>query len=118
MIKFELPDIQSKTVSVNTLKIYNSRLNKLAKAGFPDIQAIQTNPQGVIEAVNTLFPGTDPSPSHERNSTCRCEQCKLREIKRYFYTAIFYALADTKFIKSPNPLYEEFQKQKQNYNSH
>ena len=115
---FTIPAIQSKSIAPSTLAQYKARLNKLVSYGYSTVQDILDNPAGIIDAVNELFPGIDPSPKHQPTPTCRCEQCKLRENKRYFYTAIFYVLADTEFIKSPNPLYHEFQKQKQNYNSH
>ena len=115
---FELPAIQSKSVSSSVRSTYKSRLNKLVEHGFESIQDIQDNPEKLIQTVNTMFPGNDPSPEHKKESKCKCEQCKLRESKRFYYSAVFYALADTEFIKSPNPLYDEFQRQKQNYNSH
>ena len=116
--KFSIPEITSKTVSVNTLKIYKSRLNKLVPHGFSTVDDITARPQQLVDVVNTLFQGNDPSAEHQKISTCRCEQCKLRESKRYFYTAIFYALADSEFIKTPNPLYQAFRKNLQNYMSH
>ena len=118
MSKFSLPSILSKSVSANTLSNYKSRLNKLVPYGFQSITDFQNDPHKLIKTINEMFPGNDPSPAHVPSPTCKCEQCKLRENKRYFYTAIFYALADTEYIRTPNPLYDEFQRQKQNYNSH
>lgn len=117
-MKFTLPTITSKDVSPNTVKIYKSRLNKLAARGFTSIHAIMLDPHAVIAIINELFPGNDSSPEHQPSSFCRCDQCRTRENKRQYYTAIFYALADSPYSKSPNPLYNEFQRQKQNYGSH
>lgn len=116
--KFLLPTISSKEASATTRKIYQGRLNKLVPYGFKTIQDIMENPIGVVEAVNTIIPGNEGCPEHIRHSKCRCLQCSGRETKRYFYTAIFYALADTTYTRSKNPLYDAFQLQKQNYNSH
>jgi hypothetical protein len=115
---FIVPEITSKEVSALTIKMYKSRLNKLVPHGFSTVDELVTHPQRVVEVIDTLFPGNDPSPEHKRLSTCICEQCKLRETKRHYYNAIFYALADTEFIKTPNPLYYAFRKNLQNYNSH
>ena len=116
--KFELPAITSKTVTPNTLKVYKNRLNKLVPYGFTTIQDIMQRPDEVIAAVNKLIESHEGDPTHQRHGQCRCPQCVSREHKRYFYTAIFYALADSGYIKIKNPLYDEFQVLKQNYNSH
>jgi hypothetical protein len=118
MSKFQMPDITTKTVALATLRVYKTRLNKLVPFGFNTIQDLQSNQTKLIEAVNTLNPGTTSDPDHQKSSLCKCSQCKTREARRYFYTAIFYALADTPFIKEKNDLYYEFGRNKQNYNSH
>jgi len=116
--KFTVPEIESKIISPATLKIYKARLNKLVPYGFKTIQDIQEHPEKVVEAINTIVESKEGCKEHKADSTCKCPQCKARESKRYFLSAIFYVLADTKFIKTPNVLYDMFQTVKQNYNSH
>jgi predicted RNA binding protein with dsRBD fold (UPF0201 family) len=76
------------------------------------------NPEKVVSAVNSIIPSNEGCEEHKKESTCRCAQCNSREAKRYFYTAIFYVLADTDYTKTKNPLYYAFHINKQNYNSH
>ena len=116
--KFELPAIQNKTVTANTLKVYKGRLNRLVPYGIKTIQDIMQKPHDVVKAVNQIIPDNEGCQDHIRHSQCRCKQCDSRQAKRYFYTAIFYALADTTYTKTKNPLYDAFQVNKQNYNSH
>ena len=112
--KFVMPDIISKTVTANTKKIYQGRLNKLLEYGYKNIEHIQENPKGVVKAIKEIVPGEEKDEKHKNESSCKCNQCKLRENRRYFLTAIFYALADTQFIKTKNPLYDFFKKNVQN----
>ena len=116
--KFQFVPVQSVEVSPATLAQYKNRLNKLVPFGFNTIQDIMAKPQDVVNAINTLVKGTDPAPEHKPTQTCLCSQCKSRASKRYFYSAVFYALADTTYTKNKNPLYDAFQLVKQNYNSH
>lgn len=116
--KFEFPAVQTKTVSENTKKIYRTRLNKLVPFGIKTIQDIMAKPHETVNAINQLIPSNEGSEDHKRDSSCRCSQCKSREERRFFLTAIFYALADTTYTKTKNPLYDAFQVNKQNYNSH
>lgn len=118
MAKFNIPVIESKSIATKTQDNYRARLNKLVPHGFENITDILNDPEKLIKTINTMFPGNDPSSTHKPEPSCRCEQCKLRSDKRDFYNAVFYAIADTEYIKTPNPLYDEFQRQKQNYNSH
>ena len=116
--KFQIPQIQSKTVTPSYLANFKTRLNKLVPYGFSTIQDIMEKPNDVVTAINTIVGGQDPSPLHIASKDCKCIQCKTRAEKRYFYTAVFYVLADTLYTKTENPLYEAFQMNKQNYNSH
>lgn len=116
--KFQVPAISSKTIGASTLKNYKSMLNKLVLFGFRNIDEIIANPEKVVEAVDSIVESAEECEEHNSVSTCRCAQCASRYAKRQLYSAIFYALADTEFIKTKNPLYEAFQKVKQNYNSH
>ena len=116
--KFQIPTIQSKTVSPAYLAQFKTRLNKLVPYGISTIQDIMTKPHDVVNAINTIVGGQDPCPSHKADKDCKCAQCKTRADKRYFYTAVFYVLADTTYTKTKNPLYDAFQVNKQNYNSH
>lgn len=117
-VKFVVPSITSKQVSPNSLKIYKSRLNKLADSGFKTIEDLMEKPQDVLQSIYDLVGGEDPSPEHQPHSRCLCIQCKTREQIRNYLNAIFYVLADTDYIKTHNPYYQVYQLNKQNYNSH
>ena len=91
-MSFDLPAISSKTVSKFTRKTYKTHLNKIAEGGYTTIADLQNNPQGVINRINEIMPEDEP---------------KVK--KRVFYSSVFYALADTDFLKTPNPYYRAFQ---------
>ena len=72
-----------------TARNYKNRLNKLSEFGYKNKEDIVANPVGVINAIKQLtetVPGTD----------------KRKQARRFFFSAVFYALHDTAFIKDPN----------------
>lgn len=91
---FELPDIQSKTIAPSTKKLYKFHLNQLAKAGYKTISDLQTHATDVVKLMR------------EMHTT------ENKQKQRIVYSAVFYALADTDYIKRPNPYHAEFQKHK------
>ena len=93
MSKFQLPAIQSKAhLSTTSIKIYKTHLNKLAAGGFSTIQDLIDKPVQVIARINELMPSNEE-----------------KQKKRIYYSAIFYALADTDYVKSSNPYHTAFQ---------
>lgn len=72
-----------------TARNYKNRLNKLATYGYENKEAIIANPVGVVNAINEL---TETIPSSE----------KRKQARRFFFSAVFYALHDTAYIKDPN----------------
>ena len=89
-MQFEMPDIQNKTISVSTLKIYKAQLNKLARLGYDNITILQEKPDIIVEEITKLLEG----------------QNNFRH--RLMYCAIFYVLADTEYTKTTNPYHKDF----------
>lgn len=89
---FTLPDIQSKTVSKNTLAIYKGKLNKLAAQEITTVSDILQNQEKVITIAKTET-GADKGKM------------------RLFLSAVFYATADVP-LESKLKLYNEFQNYK------
>jgi len=79
---FQIPkidDIKSKTISLNTWKIYRTHLNKLFKAGYTSPDALLMNQQAIIDLIKETIPGNTPD-----------EKTK----KRLWMSAILWCLAD------------------------
>jgi len=90
---FTLPEtFKNKELSVNTQKIYKSKLNALAKVGYDSTAALLANKKEVIAAIKELVPGDDAAD---------------RQKKRTFLSAIFWVLPD---IPKRNAYYTYYQK--------
>lgn len=91
--KFEVPEVTAKTISPVSLKIYKSKLNKLA------------NSQACIWNVNILL--------EKQKEACEIIKAnsKTNQQGRIFLSAIFYVLADYPNDVKVN-FYNEFQKYK------
>jgi hypothetical protein len=88
---FELPEINSKTVTKSTRNLYKSYLNQLAKQGWKSIPDLIANDAAVVKYIEEAL-------VNEPNQKFRI-----------YYSAIFYALADSEYVKSPNAYYRAFQ---------
>jgi hypothetical protein len=108
---FDLPDIASKDVSVNTRKIYKTHLNKIAAAGYSTLNDLMNSPRSVIEVIDGIMPEPDLLPKATLEERMKAYRVK----KRIFYSAIFYALSDTDYLDSTNPYYRAFQPLKDPY---
>jgi len=92
---FTLPDtFRNKELSVNTQKIYKSKLNALAKAGYDTTAALLANKLQVIRVIKELVPGDDAAS---------------RQKKRTFLSSIFWVL-DESVLPAKNPYYAYYQK--------
>lgn len=90
---FTLPDtFRNKELSTNTQKIYKSKLNALANAGYDTTEALMTKKKGVIEAIKTIVPADDAA---------------ARQKKRTFLSAIFWVLPE---MPAKNAYYSYYQK--------
>ena len=90
---FTLPDtFKDKDLTANTQKIYKSKLNALARAGYDTTDALMANKKEVIEMIKTLAPGDDAA---------------ARQKKRTFLAAIFWVLPG---IPARNPYHTFWQK--------
>jgi hypothetical protein len=90
---FALPEIfKEKDLSVNTQKIYKSKLNALAKLGYDTPEALMANKKEVIAAIEDMAPGGEAA---------------ARQKKRTFLAAIFWLLPA---IPAKNPYYTYYQK--------
>ena len=87
--KFEVPTIQSKIVTSSTLKIYKSKLNKLADQNILRVSDILQNQDKVIEIAKK---DTDNNPGK----------------MRLFLSAVFYVLSDVP-LEAKLKLYNAFQ---------
>ena len=91
MKKFQVPEITSKTISPNTLKIYKSKLNFLSAVGIDTRDKLLENQELVCKIIHEL---------QSSNSEARV-----------YFSACFYVLAD-----NPNTdkvtLYNAFQNYK------
>ena len=87
--KFEVPTIQSKTIAPSSLKIYKSKLNKLAEHNIQKISDILQNQDKVIEIAKK---DTQNNPAK----------------MRLFLSAVFYVLSDLP-LESKLKLYNAFQ---------
>ena len=93
MVKFQIPEISSKTISTTTLKIYKSKLNLFAAAGVDSREKLlePKNQKKVCRIVKEL---------QNNNADARL-----------YFSACFYVLADTPNEKK-EIIYQEFQKYK------
>jgi hypothetical protein len=92
---FEVPEETSKPdLSKNTVKIYKSKLNKLAEAGFTDTTALTLQPKAVCDEIVRLEPD-----GVSMNGRMR---------RRLYISSIFWVLPE-QFRASKNAYYELFQ---------
>ena len=91
---FELPEIQSKTVTKGTRNLYKSYLNQLAKLGWKSISDLIAHDKEVVKHIEATLVNESSQKF------------------RIYYSAVFYALADSEYIRSPNPYYVAFQTHK------
>ena len=89
---FEMPSEFTKEVATSTAKVYKSKLNKLAAAGYDTVEKLQTEQKKVIEAIQQITgSGNDEVSRHAR---------------RYFLSAIFWATP----LPAQNTYYTYWQK--------
>jgi hypothetical protein len=90
---FTLPDtFKDKDLTDNTKRIYKSKLNALARAGYDTTDALMANKKEVIEMIKKVAPGDDTA---------------ARQKKRTFLAAIFWVLPG---IPARNPYHTFWQK--------
>lgn len=89
---FQVPDIQSKTVTKNTLKTYKTCLNKLSAAEISTVSELVAHQDKAIEIAKKETKG---------------DESKMR----IFLSACFYVLSDMP-NESKTKLFNEFQKYK------
>ena len=77
--KFQLPEIQSKMISLNTKKIYMSYLNRLAKINIDTPELILANQEIVVKLINDTISGVETNDKQK---------------KRIWMSAILYAVSD------------------------
>jgi len=75
---FELPATFQKDLTMSTRKVYKSKLNKLAQAGFSTVHDLDTKRRLVIQAIEELTNSGDGE--------------KERNLRRYYLSAIFWVL--------------------------
>lgn len=84
--KFTMPDTYNTTKdngdpkSAATIAIYRTHLNKLAKMGFPDVEALLADPSSVIQALKAIPKGDDES------------EIMYKSRMRVYFSAIFMVL--------------------------
>jgi hypothetical protein len=89
---FEMPSDFTKKIADTTAKVYKSKLNKLAGAGYDTVEKLQTKPKEVIEAIQELTGSKNDEPT--------------RHARRYFLSAIFWATP----LPAQNEYYKYWQK--------
>lgn len=94
MPKFTHPPSYSKELAPSTQKIYSSKLNRLAAAGFDTVEKVLAAPKKVIEAIEAAAPGDSETAKH---------------VRRYFLSALFWVLPE-KYMKKTNPFHKYYQK--------
>jgi hypothetical protein len=113
---FQLPSNPEKTLSPNTIKIYQANLNKVAKAGFDTREKVMESPAKVVKAIDTILGESPSGASHitgEKEKTCTCPRCEYRRKRRLMLSSIFYTLPQS-FLDKPNALFKDFKKNIQN----
>ena len=86
-------------LSVSTVKIYKGKLNKLAKQGYADVEAVLANQEAIVAAMNKEIPGDTSTDRYK---------------KRVVLSAIFFAIGSKTVDEIPH-FYAAFQKAKDNY---
>ena len=93
-IKFDLSSGWTKELSDTSRKIYSSKLNALAKAGYDTVSTIWASPSKVVDVIKELTGDT------------KDEMTKMK--RRQFLSAIF-AITPAEKKASTNPLYRYYQ---------
>jgi hypothetical protein len=92
---FNLPDtFRDKDLTINTQKIYKSKLNALAKMGYDTPTALLRNKKKVIAAIKEIVPGSDAASLQK---------------KRTFLAAIFWVLPQS-ILPAKNDYHTYYQK--------
>jgi len=91
---FELPATFQKDLAETTKKVYKSKLNRLAEAGFYNVHDLDSKRRQVIQAIEELTNSGDGE--------------KERNLRRYYLSAIFWVLPGTK--DKTNAYYQFWQK--------
>ena len=92
---FQVPDETSKPdLSKNTIKIYKSKLNKLAEAGFDTVASLTLQPQAVCEEIVRLEPDGVSVNGRMR--------------RRLYISSVFWVLPE-QYRATKNPYYQLFQ---------
>jgi len=86
-MSFELPTTFSKTLSVNTQKIYSGYLNKIAEYGFDTVGLLTRYSRRVCNIIKSIEPGEDEKSKWKR---------------RVFVSAVFWVVSP-KYKKKINP---------------
>jgi len=101
-ITFQIPEsgfrVNKKTgeeLSKNTAKLYTTKLNALAKAGYPDIASVWKNSQAVIKVIKELT----------GDGTTVMDNMKRRQ-----YLSAIFAVSPEEKTKKSNWLYRYYQK--------
>ena len=97
---FEIPDDLTKPLSNETKKMYTSKLNRLAQAGYNTRKLILDKQKEVAQLITTISGADDEA---------------ARRTRRAFLSAIFWILGERKPVSEIQEYYELFQKSKQNY---
>ena len=100
-VLFEVPDDLTKELSENTKKVYKTRLNKLAVAGFETKNDLIKKQKDVINLIKERTGGKDDNDEN-------------RMERRMFLSAIFWVLNEEP-LKNKKKYYDFFQVSKQNY---
>lgn len=88
---FQVPST-AKPVSLNTAKIYNRHLNRIAEmSGVDTIEKIVQNPEDVVDSIKLLVFIED-------------DETKRRASARIYFSAVFYALFGHPYLSQPKNL--------------
>jgi hypothetical protein len=94
-VKFDLSSGWTKELTDNSKKIYSSKLNALAKAGYDSLSKIWESPSKVVDAIKELTGDKEDEMTNMK--------------RRQFLSAIF-AVTPAEKKSSTNPLYRYYQK--------
>ena len=73
---FILPDTFQKELAESTQKVYKGKLNALAREGYDTVEKLKSKQAEVVEVIKKLTTGEDSE--------------SLRNVRRYFLSAIFW----------------------------
>lgn len=88
---FQIPPT-AKTVALNTVKIYNRHLNRIAEiSGVDTIEKIVERPEDVVDSIKLLVFMED-------------DETKRRASARIYFSAVFYVLFGHPYVSQPQNL--------------